>query len=76
MTKRKITSFQQTLADLGDLYQKALDQDNVNLAVKIKELQSRILGFFHPKDTFNPTSLSDETLQTLIQQLEQQSLNK
>ncbi len=62
----------QTLDDLNTLYTMALAQENLALAVKIKELQARILGLLQPQDKGDFLTLSDVTLKKLIQQLEQE----
>lgn len=62
------------LSQLEKLYRTAVKQDNILLAVKIKELQGRALGVFQPINAVNrvlpPASLSDIKLNQVIEGLE------
>lgn len=58
------------MEQLEDLYDLALSQDNLSVALKIKELQARSLGLFQKTDIPNLLAVSDENLEKLINQLE------
>ncbi|RZI45279.1 hypothetical protein [Candidatus Finniella inopinata] len=57
------------MEQLEGLYNLALSQDNLALALKVKELQAKSLGLFQQPDTPNLSTLSDENLKKLIGQL-------
>lgn len=58
------------LKQLEMLYTLSLSEKNLNLALKIKELQARSLGLFQQSDIPNISTVSDDHLQKLINQLE------
>jgi hypothetical protein len=58
------------LEQLENLYTLALTQDNISLAVRIKELQGRSLGLFNSHETPPISKLSDTDIKKLIKQLE------
>lgn len=73
MTRHTKSLFIKTLEEL---YQKALSDENLSLAVKIKELQGKILGYFdkNTTDTLKGIKslkdLNDEELRELLKKLE------
>ncbi len=72
MTKKtNFLSSELILEQLESLYSLALTQDNISLAVRIKELQGRSLGLFNSHETPPISNLSETELKKLIKQLEQ-----
>jgi hypothetical protein len=69
--KRSFLSADLILEQLENLYTLALTQDNISLAVRIKELQGRSLGLFSSSETPSISSLSDANVKKLIKQLEE-----
>jgi hypothetical protein len=60
------------LKDLEYLYQKALDENNLTIAFKIKELQGKFITL-SPSSLKKTTieSLSDEELESLLKRIDQ-----
>lgn len=60
------------LNDLEYLYQKALDENNLTIAFKIKELQGKFIPL-SPSSLKKTTieSLSDEELESLLKRIDQ-----
>lgn len=73
--KKEFLTVELILKQLEELYALALVQENLNLAVRIKELQGRSLGLFHSSELTSISNLSETNLKNLIKQL-QDSLAK
>jgi hypothetical protein len=60
------------LKDLNILYQQALAQDNVTVALKIIELKAKIQGLLTPPKSknFSIQQLSDTELEEIIKELQ------
>lgn len=67
------------LSDLQTLYERSLKDDNLALAVKIKEIQGKLLGFFEKNpQSYSPKNLkdyNDDELMILLRKLESSDLN-
>jgi hypothetical protein len=62
------------LKDIEDLYKKALETDRLQVALKAKELQSKIIGLFHTQEFPKVTQISDmsdDQLRALVARLEE-----
>lgn len=57
------------LADLEDLYRRALTTDQLTVAFKIKEAQAKILGFLKNKTPPEPTFQFEEASEDFLQQI-------
>ncbi len=71
-SKPDISVLEKTLNDLEHIYQMSFNEGNLALALKAKEIISKICGFFDKKkDTkpFDITKASEEELETIIAQL-------
>ncbi len=70
--KSAVHSRESILNDLENLYQEALAQENLSVALKVKELQVKELGLFHAqkKPTIDWEALTDDELKNMIVQLE------
>ena len=62
------------LKDIDDLYKKALETDRLQVALKAKELQGKIIGLFHTQEFPKVTQISDmsdDQLRALVARLEE-----
>lgn len=59
------------IKNLNNLYCRALEEENVTVALKIIELQAKLEGYFTAsKKTFSIKELSDKELEVMIKELE------
>lgn len=71
VVKKEKSSRERMRDDFEYLYQEALARENLSIALKVKELQAKEMGFFTPatQPLLNLKDLSDQELEQILAQL-------